>query len=84
MNDMDEKKKFVYSEPDNYFPEEIRRKYKFGKFADENTLEDCGGIKPLPLVDESEKTKTVSDEKEAEIRRRLRGRAAEYLMFLDD
>lgn len=77
-------KKIIYSESLDYFPEEIRKKHKMGEYADEETLEDCGGIKPLPLIDEAEKTKTVSDEKETEIRRRLRGRAAEYLMFMED
>ena len=81
---MDENKKIVYSESDDYFPKKTCKKYELGEFADDDTLEDCGGIKPFPLIDEAEKTKTVSEKKEAEIRRRLQGRAAEYLIFLDD
>ncbi len=84
MKHMNKKKKIVYSEPLDYFPEETRRKYKLGEFADGDTLEDCGGIQPLPMIEETERTQNASKEKEAEIRRRLRGRAAEYLMFLDD
>lgn len=36
------------------------------------------------MIEETEKTKNASKDKEAEIKRRLQGRAAEYLMFLDD
>lgn len=81
---MDSKKKMAYSEPLDYFPEEIRKEHKLGEYAESETLEDCGGIQPLPLFDETEKSKTVSEDKEAEIKRRLSSRAAEYLMFLDD
>ena len=80
---MDDNKKIVYSEPTDYFPEEIRKKHKLGEYSEEETLEDCGGIKPIPMIDETE-TKSVSDERKAEIKRRLQGRAEEYLMFLDD
>lgn len=78
---MDDNKKIVYSEPTDYFPEEIRKNHKLGEYSEEETLEDCGGIKPIPMIDE---TKSVSDERKAEIKIRLQGRAAEYLMFLDD
>ncbi len=78
---MDDNKKIVYSEPTDYFPEEIRKKHKLGEYSEEETLEDCSGIEPIPMIDE---TKSVSDERKAEIKRRLQGRAAEYLMFLDD
>lgn len=78
---MDDNKKIVYSEPTDYFPEEIRKKQKLGEYSEKDTLGDCGGIKPIPMIDE---TKSVSDERKAEIKRRLQGRAAEYLMFLDD
>ena len=80
---MSDNKKIVYSEPADYFPEEIRKKYKLGEYAEEDTLEDCAGIQPIPMIEDPDKTKPTS-EKEAEIRRRLRGRAAEYLMFMDD
>ena len=80
---MDDNKKIVYSEPTNYFPEEIRKNHKLGEYSEEETLEDCGGIKPIPMIYETE-TKSVSDERKAEIKRRLQGRAAEYLMFMDD
>lgn len=78
---MDDNKKIVYSEPTDYFPEEIRKKYKIGEYSEKDTLKDCGGIEPIPMIDEM---KSVSDERKAEIKRRLQGRAAEYLMFLDD
>ncbi len=78
---MDDNRKIVYSEPTDYFPEEIRKKQKLGEYSEEDTLEDCGGIEPIPMIDETE---FVSDERKAEIKRRLQGRAAEYLMFMDD
>ena len=81
---MSENKEIVYSEPKDYFPEEIRKEYKLGEYAEEDTLEDCAGIQPIPMIEEPDKTKSVSKDKEAEIRRRLRGRAAEYLMFMED
>lgn len=52
---MDKKKKIVYSEPLDYFPEETRKKHKLGEYADEDTLEDCGGIQPLPMIEEIER-----------------------------
>lgn len=81
---MDDNKKIVYSEPTDYFHEEIRKKHNLGEYSEEETLEDCGGIQPLPMIEETEKTKNASKDKEAEIRRRLCSRAAEYMMFLDD
>ena len=44
--------KVVYVEPADYIPEDLRRKYKLGEFAEpkneaENMDEDCGGIKPI-------------------------------------
>ena len=30
------KKKIVYAEPADYFPKELRKKYKLGEYADEN------------------------------------------------
>ena len=32
-----EKKKIVYAEPEEYFSEETRRKYKLGEFAEPKT-----------------------------------------------
>ena len=55
MNNMNKKKKIVYSEPLDYFPEETRKKHKLGEFLNEETLEDCGGIQPLPMIDVIEK-----------------------------
>ena len=39
------KKKVVYVEPSNYFPLEIRKKYKLGEFAEkqENAIETEAG-----------------------------------------
>ena len=40
-----------YFEPADYFPEEIRKKYKLGEYsAEEEFLEDCAGIQPMPLL----------------------------------
>ena len=39
MNDA-EKKKVVYVEPVDYFPEEVRKKYKLGEFAENNGIEN--------------------------------------------
>ena len=33
-----EEKKIVYSEPLDYFPEEIRKKYKLGEYAEEDSI----------------------------------------------
>ena len=35
---MDQDIKIVYAEPADYFPEEIRKKYKLGEFAEEKTV----------------------------------------------
>ncbi len=57
---MDDNKKILYSESADYFPEEIRKKHKLGECSEEDEMpEDCGGIKPIPLIDETE-TKSVS------------------------
>lgn len=50
-----EKKKIVYVEPAEYIPEDLRRKYKLGEFAEpknreEEMDEDCGGIKPIDPI----------------------------------
>ena len=74
---MDKKKKIVYSEPLDYFPEETRKKHKLGEYADEDTLEDCGGIQPLPMIEEIERTQNASEDKEAKTKRRLRGRTSD-------
>lgn len=44
-----EKKKIVYAEPADYFPKEIREKYKLGEFAEPK----------------QEEAKPTSDEKES-------------------
>lgn len=38
MTDKQEKVKIVYSEPADYFPEEIRKEYKLGEYAEEKTI----------------------------------------------
>ena len=81
---MESEKDIVYSESEDYFPAEIRKKFKLGEYTDKDTFEGCGGIESLLLLEKAEKKESLSKEKEAEIRRRLCGRAAEYLMFLDD
>ena len=55
MKNKEKKIKVAYAEPDDYFPEEIRKKYKLGEYAEpenEEYLEDCGGIQPDPLLPE--------------------------------
>lgn len=48
-----EKKKIKYSEPAEYFPKEIRKKYGLGEYAEKESREfddDCGGLKPYNLI----------------------------------
>ncbi|MBQ6932435.1 MAG: ADP-ribosylglycohydrolase family protein [Clostridia bacterium] len=55
VNEFEEKKKkvIVYSEPADYFPEEIRKKCHLGEYADDDGyLTDCGGIQPIDLYEE--------------------------------
>ena len=56
---MDDNKKIVYSEPTDYFPEEIRKNHKLGEYSEEDTLEDCGGIQPLPMIEEADDSATA-------------------------
>ena len=58
------KNKIVYAEPQDYFPEEIRKKYKLGEHSEsveekaEGVVECCGGIQPIihpPIFDEDKK-----------------------------
>ncbi|MBQ2963534.1 MAG: ADP-ribosylglycohydrolase family protein [Clostridia bacterium] len=47
------KAEFRYSEPGDYFSEEIRKKYHLGEYAeDDGYLTDCGGIQPIDLFEE--------------------------------
>ena len=39
------KKKIVYVEPTNYFPKEIRKKYKLGEFSNHAMPDDCKATK---------------------------------------
>lgn len=39
------KKKIVYVEPTDYFPKEIRKKYKLGEFSNHPIIDDCKGTK---------------------------------------
>lgn len=55
---MDTNKKIIYSEPLDYFPEEIRKEHELGEFAESKTLEDCGGIQPIPMIEETDKAKS--------------------------
>lgn len=51
------KKKIVYSEPAEYFPEELRRKYKLGEFAetsDENQGTNEKGTVGMKMPDDEE------------------------------
>ena len=38
------KKKIVYSEPADYIPEDLRRKYKLGEFAESETLKKIKAV----------------------------------------
>ena len=56
------KKKIVYAEPADYIPEELRRKYKLGEFAEEKveielkvTIETKDGSLTANGVDGAEK-----------------------------
>ena len=46
------KKKIVYAEPTDYFPKELRKKYKLGEYAEpqEDTMqaEEVEGVENLP------------------------------------
>lgn len=46
------KVKVVYQEPENYIPDEIQKKNKIGKYAEEGTVELCGGYKYDPITEE--------------------------------
>lgn len=48
--------KVVYVEPADYIPEDLRRKYKLGEFAEpkheaEKMDEDCCGIQPIDPIE---------------------------------
>ena len=58
------KKKVAYVEPEDYFPKELRKKYKLGECAEsdekqkEEYITDCGGIQPIihpPIFGERQK-----------------------------
>ena len=63
---MSNNKKIVYSEPADYFPEEIRKEYKLGEYVEEPMLEDCAGIQPNPMIEEPDKTKKIRKPKSGE------------------
>ena len=46
-----EEKKIVYTEPDDYFPKEIREKYKLGEFAEPENVEEAKCIDDKKMVD---------------------------------
>ena len=59
MKNEEKKIKIVYAEPEDYFPKEIREKYKLGEFAEpeqedteakEEYLVNCGGIQPDDIL----------------------------------
>jgi hypothetical protein len=39
------KKKIVYVEPIDYFPKEIRKKYKLGEFSNLSIIDNCKSTK---------------------------------------
>lgn len=46
-------KKIKYSEPAEYFPKEVREKYKLGEYAEKENKEleeDCGGLRPYNSI----------------------------------
>ena len=72
----------VYAEPANYIPEELRRKYKLGEFAEpkhgaEEMDEDCGGIKPIDPI----KPQTKADEAKPFTGSLTDGKAADTLIL---
>lgn len=53
-------KKIKYSEPAEYFPKEVREKYRLGEYAEKDTKkfdEDCGGLKPHNTIEPPKNTK---------------------------
>lgn len=80
---MSTEKKIVYSEPEGYFSEGIRKKHNLGEYAGDSKdivtqmVDAVVGKEKESLTDEAQK-------KQNEIRKKLSGRVWEYLMFIDD
>ena len=43
------KKKIVYVEPTDYFPKEIRKKYKLGEFSNLPIIDNCKATKAYDI-----------------------------------
>lgn len=75
MKNEEKKIKAVYIEPADYIPEDLRRKYKLGEFAEpeneeehgsDEMIEDCGGIQSIviPMLEEDkDPTKTLAEQR---------------------
>lgn len=69
------KKKIVYAEPADYIPEELRRKYKLGEFAEMNTMDETVTIETVSqgdgnttkiTLEPAEGSKKLEDDEELE------------------
>ncbi len=59
------KKKIVYAEPADYFPKELRKKYKLGEYADKNVKINEAAIADSAVkADESFGVEILDTEKE--------------------
>ena len=59
------KKKIVYAEPADYFPKELRKKYKLGEYADKNVKINEAAIADSAVkADESHGVEILDTEKE--------------------
>lgn len=52
------KKKIVYVEPTDYFPKEIRKKYKLGEFSNHPIIDNCKATKEYDVDFEPDDGKT--------------------------
>ena len=59
------KKKIVYAEPADYFPKELRKKYKLGEYADKNVkINEAAIVDSAVKADESFGIEILDTEKE--------------------
>lgn len=56
------KKKIVYVEPTDYFPKEIRKKYKLGEFSNHPMPDNCKATKAYDVDFEPDDGKTYDNQ----------------------
>lgn len=54
-------KKIIYSEPAEYFPKELRKKYKLGEFAENDKQDNVPEKEATKFSDETEFDKLLDD-----------------------